>query len=285
MRKPLQNELLLPNVLTVLLIIIITFYPSSILRIVLGLPLVLFLPGYTLIAALFPKANTLDGIERVGLSFGLSLAAVPISALILNYTPWGIRLYPVLISLAIFIFVASIFAWYRRYRLAEGERFTISWNLKLSFWKDQSPTVRVLSVILTVVILGTIATVGYVIATPRVGEKFTEFYILGLEGEATGYPRETKVGEEERVIVGIINREHETASYRVEISIDGESNNQVGPLVLGHDEKWEEMVSFTPDSFNPDRREGYQKVEFLLYKNGGNTPYLKPLHLWILVSE
>ena len=37
-------------------------------RNVLGLPLVLFLPGYALIAALFPAKSDLDGIERTALS-------------------------------------------------------------------------------------------------------------------------------------------------------------------------------------------------------------------------
>ena len=41
-------------------------------RIILGLPLVLFLPCYSLIAALFPRKDDLDGIERIALSFGLS---------------------------------------------------------------------------------------------------------------------------------------------------------------------------------------------------------------------
>jgi len=77
-----------------------------------------------------------------------------------------------------------------------------------------------------------------------------------------------------------INREHETVSYRVEVRIDGVGNNEVGPLVLGHDEKWEEAVSFTPN-----RAGDSQKVEFLLYKNGGSEPYLKPLHLWVDVKE
>lgn len=71
---------------------------ESVLRNILVLPLVLFLPGYALIAALFPAKSNLDGIERTALSFGLSIAIVPLMGLGLNYTPWGIRLLPILIS-------------------------------------------------------------------------------------------------------------------------------------------------------------------------------------------
>jgi len=31
----------------------------------------------------------IDGIERVALSFGLSIAIVPLIGLVLNFTPWG----------------------------------------------------------------------------------------------------------------------------------------------------------------------------------------------------
>ncbi len=278
MRIRLQNQLLLVNILAVLLIIIITFFPSNILRIILGLPLVLFFPGYILVAALFPRRDALDGIERVALSFGLSIAVVPLVGLILNYTFWGIRLYPVLISLTIFITITSIVAWYRQRGLAQAERFKVSFNLSLPSWRGKSFIDKMLSIILVAAILGAIGTLGYVIATPGVGEKFTEFY-LGLEGKAIDYPRELRVGEEGRVMVGIINREHEIVSYWVKVRIDGVSNNQTGPLQLGHDEKWEEIVRFTPD-----RAGEAQKVEFLLYKNGESEPYLK-LHLWIDVKE
>jgi len=280
MRIRVQNELLLLNILVILLILIITFFPSSVLRIILGLPFLLFFPGYTLVSALFPRRSSLDSIERVALSFGLSVVVAPLTGFILNYTPWGIRIYPILVSLTIFILATSVIAWHRRRRLAEEERPTISFNLGLPPWKAQRSLDKILSAILIAVILGVTATLGYVISTPKVGEKFTEFYILGLEGKSVDYPQELKVREEGRVMVGIINREHEIVSYRVEVRINGVKNNQVGPLELGHDEEWEEIVSFTPD-----RAADSQKVEFLLYKNGESEPYLKPLHLWIGVKE
>jgi len=73
-------------------------YPAVYARYVLGSTFVLWLPGYTFIKALFP-AKELDNIERAALSIGMSLALVPITGLLLNYTPWGIRVTPVTISL------------------------------------------------------------------------------------------------------------------------------------------------------------------------------------------
>ena len=67
-------------------------------RYLLGSIFVLWLPGYTFIKALFP-AKELDNIERAALSIGMSLALVPITGLLLNYTPWGIRVTPVTLSL------------------------------------------------------------------------------------------------------------------------------------------------------------------------------------------
>ena len=75
-------------------------------RYILGTIFVLFLPGYTLIRALFPEKE-LDNIERAALSMGMSIALVPITGLILNYTPWGIRTTPVTLSL---LALTTIFA-------------------------------------------------------------------------------------------------------------------------------------------------------------------------------
>jgi uncharacterized membrane protein len=92
-------------------------------RIILGLLLVLFLPGYSLIAALFPAKDDLDGIERMALSFGLSIAVVPLLGLALNYTPFGIRLVPILVVLSVFTVLLAVIACVRRQGLPDGERF------------------------------------------------------------------------------------------------------------------------------------------------------------------
>ena len=85
---------------------------ETFIRTILGLFLILFIPGYSLIAALFPKKDDLDGIERAALSFGLSIAVTPLIGLALNYTPWGIRLTPILISLSAFTIIMVIIAYY-----------------------------------------------------------------------------------------------------------------------------------------------------------------------------
>ncbi|MFP4642388.1 MAG: DUF1616 domain-containing protein [Dehalococcoidia bacterium] len=275
------TDILLIAVLS-LILIPLALLASGPARIVLGILFVLFFPGYMLIAALFPRKESLDGIERVALSFGLSIAVVPLIGLVLNYTPWGIRLEPILISVLIFILVMGGVAVYRRYSLPVQERFYVDFrgfvrSLSPS-WKGQGRWDKVLTVILVLAILGAIGTLIYVIQAPKVGERFTEFYILGPEGKAADYPEELEVDEEGMVIVGIVNREHEPADYRVEIAIEGEQLQLSDPIRLEHEEKWEEEMTFSPTETGED-----QKVEFRLYRNGESEPY-HTLHLWLDVT-
>ena len=266
------------NLLVLLLIVIIIFAPSNVLRIILGLPLILFFPGYTLVLALFPMKEQIGNMERIALSFGMSIATVLLIGLILNYTPWGITIESTLYSAASFIFLLSFIAWLRLSRLVEHERFNLESQMKLPSWRG-SIWDKALSVVLIVAIFGAIGTFGYVLATQKVGERFTEFYILNIEGEATDYPKELSVGEEGKVIVGIINHEQEAATYRIEVAINGVKDNESGPIFLENDAKWEMVMGFTPNIVGDN-----QKVEFLLYKEGQTEVY-QSLHLWIDILE
>ena len=62
----------------------------QVIRAILGLVYLLFLPGFTASWALFPRKDEIDLIERVALSFGLSLLLSIVPVMILNYYP-GIK--------------------------------------------------------------------------------------------------------------------------------------------------------------------------------------------------
>ena len=101
-------------------------------RIVLALPVVLFIPGYGLIAALFPKDGDIGLIERIMLSFGVSIAVVPLVVVGLNFTPWEIQLDTIVISLFFFTLALIIIAYIRRAFLPYDTRFRMPFSAILN---------------------------------------------------------------------------------------------------------------------------------------------------------
>ena len=212
-------DLLTIIALSLILDFLILFFPDSLLRKALGLVFVLFFPGYVFITTLFPKKKELDNLERLALSFGLSIAIVPLIGLGLNYTPWGIRLTPILVSLTVFNVLFGITAIYRRMKAIDPwiPRVDVQKLKEELEWEKASRLDKALTVILIIAIFSSIATLGYVITHPKPGEKFTEFYILGPSGKAADYPTELFVGENATVILGIANHEYRNVTYYVEV--------------------------------------------------------------------
>lgn len=277
--KPTRDELLIISILSIVLVIITPFVQLNILRIIIGLPVALFFPGYTLLAAMFPRKSTFDSMERVALSFGLSILVVAFIGLILNYTPLGVTLYPVLGFTTLFIIVCSVVASFRRRKLSAEERFSVSFRFNPTKLAGIDRMGRVLSIVILLTIAAFVGTLSFVISHPDVGERFTRFYILDIEGNNENYPQELTVGEEGEVIVGIVNEERQVMSYRFEVTIDGEIDTEVDEIVLAHQEKWEKEIGFTLVRVGEN-----QKVEFLLYKSAESEPYLRT-YLWIDVKE
>ncbi|NJE00418.1 DUF1616 domain-containing protein [Thermococcus sp. JdF3] len=205
--------------LSLFLDFLIAFFPDSIVRKALGLAFVLFFPGYVFITALFPEKKELDSLERLALSFGLSIAIVPLIGLALNYTPWGIRLTPILVSLTAFNTAFALAAIYRRETAIEPwiPWITMERVKKELEWEESSKLDKALTVILIIAIITSIGALAYVITHPKPGEAFTEFYILGPGSIADDYPTELFVGENGTVIIGIVNHEGRNVTYYVQI--------------------------------------------------------------------
>jgi uncharacterized membrane protein len=249
------------------------------LRVVLALPLMLFIPGYCVIAALFPKDGDINLIERFVLSFGLSIAIVPLIGLGLNFTPWGIRLEPILLSIILFTLVMVLVAYYTRKGLPYEEQFRIHFASSAADIQEgiipakKGRFDRILGVVLALAILVTVATAIYIIAVPREGEPFTEFFMLGNNRTAMDYPDTILPGKMYPMFVGVGNHEYRTTRYTIETwmlltEFDNVTNSSriraMDPsdrlsVTLAHNQ-----TMIIPYNFSVNRT-GYNRMEFLLF--------------------
>ena len=308
--KTIPKDLLVIAVWLILAVasIYIPVINETFIRVILTVPVILFIPGYVLIAALFPEKKSIDGIERFALSVGLSIAVVPLIGLFLNYTPFGIRLNPIVISLVLFTVIMMVITLIRRARLPQDEAFAVPFEkvkptLKEElFPKGQGRFDKALSIILIAAILIAVVTTVCVIAFPKDGEKFTEFYILGSDKMADNYPEEFAVNTEQFVWIGIGNHEYRDVTYTVEtLLLNAEWDTEAEASVIHASKPLDRFEVTVPEGttyleeyfFTVDTT-GYNRIEFLLYE--GTVPAesataeekmdtaYRDLHLWITVN-
>lgn len=273
--------------LITVLFIYVPVLNQTILRSAFGLAMILFVPGYALIAALFPGKSDIDGIERIALSFGLSIAIAPLIGLGLNFTPWGIRLDPIVICLTFFTIICVVTAIVRRYSLPEKDRFTVDFGnayreLKSAIFSDKTGLDKALTAILLICIILSVAVTAYLIAVPKQGEKFTEFYILGPGGKADNYPTRFSMGDSKQVIVGITNHEYRDVPYDLVISLNDsvlDTRLLTERISVADNQTLEKLINITPDRAGTN-----MELEFLLYADGNMTSPYRECHLWINVT-
>ncbi|MGE5403256.1 MAG: DUF1616 domain-containing protein [Candidatus Doudnabacteria bacterium] len=274
------------------LVVVATIYlpvvNETIIRSALGLGLILFIPGYSLIAALFPDNRDIDWIERLGLSFGLSIGVSSLVGMALNFTPWSIRLDPIVICLSLFTIVCAVVANKRRHELRPEDRFNKDlgkvWeNVKTKMFPDGEDRLdKALTIMLVLAIITTIATFAYVVMSPRQGELFTELYVLGPDGQASNYPQNYNLGDAKPVIAGVINHEGRSTSYDLMVVLNNSttaSQLYFEQFMLDDNRTWEKSIEIKPDRIGNN-----MKLEFLLFKDGNTAAAYLDTHIWINVS-
>jgi uncharacterized membrane protein len=99
------------------LLIPVDLWPTVVLRWIFGGLLLVLVPGFAFVRALFPFERFIDRWERIALSCGLSIALAVLVGFGLNFTPWGITLVPTAIVLTGITLASILIATYRRARI------------------------------------------------------------------------------------------------------------------------------------------------------------------------
>lgn len=310
------------TVLTVF-VAIAPFLSETPLRIVLAVVFVVFAPGYALVSLLFPekyrdteelesrrglfrRGGEVTGLERLAFSIGLSIIIVPFLGYILNFTPWRLRLEPLLIAVGGFTVISAVVASVRRLNVKPEYRFRVPYKDWIESFNRMflEPDTRIdlaLNILVALGLLVLISSLVFAFTVPRSEERFSEFYILTEGGNevliASGYPTNFTVGESRPIIVGIDNHEYRRTSYEVVIELQevNSTNNTTSVLnereliryneVLNHNETSLRTVNLEPELTGEQLR-----LMFLLYKesapmNTSRENAYESLHLWVDVHE
>jgi len=217
------------------------------------LPVIVFIPGYVLVASLFPRRYTgyerwdssgtgndtmassaglqrsfrvrsIDWRARLALSFGLSLSIVPLLGLILGTVTSSLTIEPVLAGLNLFILAATGVAVTRRNRLKKEERFRVPYRNCLHVTREtvSGETRRFdqfITAFLLVTVVAAAGTMGWVLLAPQSGESYTGATLLteNSDGEltASGYPTTFTQGTGEELVVRVTNNEGVETTYTV----------------------------------------------------------------------
>ncbi len=285
-------------------VIFVQFKPfnETPLRFIFSIILILFIPGYALIAAMFPEKEDIEGIERFTLSFASSILILILGGFGLSLSPWQFRADSITTFLFIFTFVMFIIAYLNRMRMGEDNAFTFSVKTfkasllnKANAGSDSgrqsegadpsstssecySPKIeRTMIIVMVLALLLSGSMLVYSVAVHE-EEEYTALYLLGEDERAVSYPNYAPVGETIAVTVGIDNHEKSTSQYILQMRL----NNQVIETInvtLEDEQTWKQVMEYTPQTY----RTGLNQLEFALFKDEITPMPYRSVH--ILISQ
>lgn len=231
---------ILALVLLSLVEIFVPLFSSTLLRLAISIPLLLFAPGYALLAAIAPEAPRVgddpdvDGFSRPGtlqrLTYAvvLSLVVVPLVGYGLNFTAYGIRLVPVVLLVSAGTLLATTVAVYRWLSLPPIQRFSLDLGWHASHvWEDVvagrgrlNTGLNVVLVVALLVACGALVYGGTV--TSEAGH--SELFLATEQPDGSiaigDYPSSLERGAANELVVGVVNEEGETQTYTVVATLE-----------------------------------------------------------------
>ncbi len=222
----------------VLLNVVWTLLPLHVawVGVVLALPMVFFVPGYTLTEVL-THTRGLDIFYRLTLSLGLSITLDILGGLLLNVFPFGLRAasWIALLSLLTLLFAVILFLLRRRTYSSSAGVATPQTGFVLA--QNRFVLVRdglLFAFALTLVISSLVYATRGVAQQPRAG--FTQLWMLPASHSAPSCD----------LNIGLHSFENETVTYSAVMTSNGTSTMLWSQLVLEPDQTWQASVTAKP---------------------------------------
>jgi uncharacterized membrane protein len=319
-KVPVDTTIVIVFVLIADPIVLLVNYPPV--RAVFGLPLLLFLPGYAVLTVLFPTRSppysnqlllksdsdfrSIDSVERMALSVGMSFALLPLIALVFwAIDDQGFGTTVLLGMLTAITVLGMVYGTHRRLQLPKWQRYQVP----ISHWIDEieenifddEVTETTWNIILIISIVLAVGSLGYVVVVPNQSASYTRVSLLTQDASGdlsvANYSTEIEAGTGIDPILAIENRERTPVSYTIIIEIQhiiddktvsstelaryravvpaGETayvNHTVSPTVVGETLKLQYLVYKGEPPSDPTATNAYRTLFLWIdVSNGPNT--------------
>jgi uncharacterized membrane protein len=314
------------DVLAVLLLVafadlVVLFAPPARpgLRLLAGTLLLVALPGYAIVSALFPawrnapegdpegdevRVSTGGLLQRLALLLGAGLALIPVFALVLDGLGVGLSAWPAAAALTAVVVAGLGVTVTRRGSLPAARRFRFGagrWidDIRRSF-SPSGPALAV-ELLLVVAVIAATATLGGALAFPVDGESYSSFALRteAPDGSliAGEFPDELTAGENGSFVATVENHENAPVDYtvvvqlqRVQVGPDGPRTVEWRELsraerTLAPGEQWRHDHTIRPGTTGEGMR-----LTYLLYQ--GDVPSTprrdnadRSLYVWVDITE
>ena len=271
---------------------------QSPLRIILGLLYTFFVPGYSFLAALFPKHDQVSNSARSALSIGLSITFIVMTSLVFDQNLVRLHIDSMLVALYSVIFTCMALALIQRALLPQSQEQqsepAFAPNL---WWQRRSLYEKRIYLLIGSAALVALLSISWLLRLPSAQAYSTEFYILGESKIAEDFPRTVITGQEVSSIIGVTNKEREEHIFRIEVHTTGlleqlqidqlQKVYESEPFTLQPNETIELPISWKVPEASKSWSTQEHQVEFLLFLDDRNSPKGEPyrqLRLWLDVA-
>ena len=275
-----------------------------------SLPVILILPGYSIISISFPgKGTPTEGAvdfsfledtrrppspaERILLSvlFSLTISSVIIFSSIVYNVVTAEDIFPLMALVNILL---GLLAFIRVTSLPDGDQFHFVLDIETPKWESIGFTGIVQTVLISSILVFSLTFLPDALQS-KGEESFTELYLLGPSGTPEDYTIQTSPGGINSVIFVVVNQEGSNQQYEISITHSFYANqaSENDPTPSSSEVVYSTMFSLNDgELFQKEhpfslQEEGYWKLDFelSLIEPARDAILYRQTHLWIQVTE